>query len=309
MAGSIEQGDYEVLWSNWEPQTLLKECDYSKGTQREFIKFSKLPAEEVERLWLGDLVKKHREKWDEFRNWELGQCAKLYSEVIRQAGNKSGRDAWFVLCAPQDSFINDDNYRNSSFQMLRGGDLPAIFQAWSYHHVPKSDTRFSYHDRMGWYLVARSAWLRRYTDEQLGTDRESMLSCVYGHAQTSGRAGYFVPEDLAWRYLGGVMAGCDVAINYAKWTIWDARWASKIARINTRIARWDDYLLRGKPQTKHVVIPVSPYPQTIPESVKPVDHNMAGVWGKPEYLFSFECEKDDSRLIVLGNNWHFGDCF
>ena len=56
-AGSIEQVDYEVLWSNWEPQTLLKEWDYSEGTQREFIKFSKLPVEEVERLWLCDLVK------------------------------------------------------------------------------------------------------------------------------------------------------------------------------------------------------------------------------------------------------------
>jgi hypothetical protein len=187
--------------------------------------------------------------------------------------------------------------------------LPAVFQTWSYHHVPKSDTRFPYNDRMGWYLVARSGWLRRYTDEQLGTDRKSILSCVYGHAQTGGRAGHFVPEDLAWRHIGGVMAGCNVAINYAEWTIWDGRWASEMARVNTRITHWEEYLLRGKPQTKHVVIPVSPYPQTIPETVTPADHNMAGVWGKPEYLFSFEYEKDDSRLIVLGNNWHYGDCF
>ena len=46
-------------------------------------------------------------------------------------------------------------------------------------------------------MVVRNAWLRRCTDEQLGTDRESMLRCVYGHAQTGGRSGYFVPEDLA----------------------------------------------------------------------------------------------------------------
>lgn len=309
MAHSIEQGDYEALWSNWEPQTLLKEWDYSERTRREFIKYSKLPAEEVERLWLDDLVLKYREKWEEFRNWEVGQCAKLYAETIRQAGKKAGRDTRFVLCAPQDCFMILDNFTDVSFQVLRGGDLPVVFQTWSYHHVPKSDTRFPYHDRMGWYMVARGGWMRRYLDEQLGFERESLVSCVYGHAQTGGRAGYFVPEDLAWRHLGGVMAGCDVAINYAEWTIWDGRWASEMARVNTRIARWEEYLLRGQPQTKHVVIPVSPYPQTIPEDVTPSDHDLAGVWGKPEYLFSFEYERNGSRLIVVGNNWHFGDCF
>jgi len=309
MARSVEKGDYDGLWANWEPQTLLKEWDYSEQTRREFIKHSKLPAEEVEQLWLDDLVNKYREKWDAFRNWELGQCAKLYSETIRNAGKKAGRDAWFTMAAPQDAYINYDTYKDSPFQMLRGGDLPAVFQTWSYHHVPKSDARFPYNDRMGWYLVARAGWLRRYADEQLGADRKSLVSCVYGHAQTGGRAGYFVPEDLAWRHLGSVMAGGNVAINYAEWTIWDGRYASEMARVNTRIARWEDHLLRGKTQTKHVVIPVSPYPQTIPETVTPADQNTAGLWGKPEYLFSFEYEKDDSRLVVLGNNWIFGDCF
>ena len=309
LARSIAEGNYEGLWANWEPQTLLNEWDYSEQTRREFIKHSGLPAEEVEQLWLDDLVKKHREKWDAFRNWELGQCAKLYSETIHNAGKKSGRDAWFTLCAPQDNYFIYDSFKDASFQMLSGGDLPAVFQTWSYHHVPKSDSRYPYNDRMGWYLVARAGWLRRYCDEQLGANRKSLVSCVYGHAQTGGRAGYFVPEDLAWRHLGSVMAGCNVAINYAEWTIWDGRYASEMARANTRIARWEDYLLRGKTQTKHIVIPVSPYPQTIPETITPDAQNMSGLWGKPEYLFSFEYEKDGSRLIVLGNNWHFGDCF
>ena len=82
-----------------------------------------------------------------------------------------------------------------------------------------------------------------------------------------------------------------------------------MARVNIRIARWEEYLLRGKTQTKHLVSPVSPYPQTISETVTPDSHSMGGTWGKPEYLFSFEYERAGSRLIVLGNNWHFGDCF
>ena len=309
MARSIAEGNYEGLWANWEPQTLLNEWDYSEQTRREFIKYSGLPAEEVEQLWLDDLVKKYRAKWDAFRNWELVQCAKLYSETIHNAGKQSNREAWFTMCAPQDNYHIYDSFKDVSFQMLSGGDLPAVFQTWSYHHVPKSDSRYPYNDRMGWYLVARAGWLRRYCDEQLGVDRKSLVSCVYGHAQTGGRAGYFVPEDLAWRHLGTVMAGCNVAINYAEWTIWDGRYAAEMARVNTRIAHWEDYLLRGQTQTKHVVLPVSPYPQTIPETVTPAAHDMAGAWSKPEYLFSFEYEKDGSRLIVLGNNWHFGDCF
>ena len=38
-----------------------------------------------------------------------------------------------------------------------------------------------------------------------------------------------------------------------------------------------EHLLRGMAQTNHVVIPVSPYPQTISEDVTPTDQGIAGV--------------------------------
>ena len=85
------------------------------------------------------------------------------------------------------------------------------------------------------------------------------LICIqhfaYGWAQVGGQAGFYVPEDLALRHLSGPMAGLDVALNYAEWTIWDGRYATEMARANTRIARWERYTLEGKIRSDHVVIP------------------------------------------------------
>ena len=305
LAQSVERGDYEVIRANWEPR--MAKLDYSEGSKEEFVWWSGMPAGEVERLWLDELVEKHPRKWWEFRNWELGQVVKTYTQVMQEAGRKAGRDARLMISTPQDWFVVDDGM-NTSCQILRWGDMPYIPQTWSYHHMPKTDRRFPYNDRMGYYMVQRCGWVRRYVDEKFGTDREALLCCAYGWEQVGRRAGYFVPEDLAWRHLSGVMAGLDVARNYAEWTIWDGRYATEMARVNTRIARWEEHLLRGKIQTRHVVVPVSPYPEEIPDDVKPADHEMGGQWAEG-YLFSFEYQKNGSRLIAVGNNWHFGDCF
>lgn len=308
IAGSIERGDYQVLWANWEPR--MSDLDYSDGSKREFIAWSKLPKAEVEQLWLDELVKKYPKQWWEFRNWELGQVVKTYSDVIRQAGEKAGRpNTRFMFCLPQDCMVLDDDVNVVPWQALRWGDMPGIMQTWSYHHTPRSNRRFPSNDKMIHYMVQRCGWVRRYVDEKLGEDRDVLLGCTYGWEQTGGRAGFFVPEDLAFRHLSGPMGGMDVAINYAEWTVWDGRYASELARANTRIARWENYTLKGKTQSQHVVIPVSPYPQQIPQDASPADHIITGGWPGGRYVHSQEYEQEGSRLIAVANNWHFGDCF
>ncbi|MAE67600.1 MAG: hypothetical protein CMJ18_25370 [Phycisphaeraceae bacterium] len=309
IARSVERGDYEVLWANWEPRMSEQDRDYSDGSKREFVKWSKLPEDEVERLWLDELIRKYPKNWWHFRNWELGQVVRIYSDVVREAGARTGRDTRFMICMPQDMMMIDDNVEPYAWQGLRWGDMPIIMQTWSYHNTPRSDRRFPKIDKMAHYLVRRSGWVRRYVDQQLGPDRQVQLGCVYGWEQTGGRAGFFVPEDLALRHLAIAMAGLDVTINYAEWTVWDGRYATEMARVNTRIARWERFTLMGKTQSKHVLVPASPYPQQISEDATPSDQLMDGGWPGGGYLQSYEYEQDDKRLIAVINNWHFGDCF
>ena len=307
IAASVERGDYDVLWANWEPH--LDERDYSDRSQSEFFKWSDLAPDQINNLWLDGLVKKYPEMWWEFRNWELGQVVKTYSDVIREAGESAGRDTRFMICLPQDCMILDDDYTLVPWQALRWDDLPVILQTWSYHNMPRSDQRFPQNDKMIQDMVARSAWVRRYIDEELGRDREMWLGCTYGWEQTEGRASYYVPEDLAFRQLSGPMTGCEVAINYAEWTVWDGRYATALAHAHTRIARWEEYTLRGRIQSKHTVAPVSPYPQNIPDDVKPSNRHIHGSWPGGNYVYTYEYRKNDSRLVAIANNWHFGDVF
>jgi hypothetical protein len=187
--------------------------------------------------------------------------------------------------------------------------MPYIIQTWSYHNTTRSDRRFPCIDNMAYYMGRRCGWVRRYLDEKLGTGRKALLGCAYGWEQLGASAGFYVPEDLAFRHLSGPMAGLDVAINYAEWTVWDGRYATELARANTRITRWEAYTLQGEIQSRHVVIPASPYPQHVPETAGPTDHLIDGGWGTPGYLLSYEYERDGSRLIAVANHWHFGDCF
>ena len=309
IAESVARGEYDVLWANTEPRMNLSDRDYSDGSRREFAKWSKLPREEVDRLWLDELISKYPKKWWHFRTWELGQVVKTYSDVVRDAGRQSGRDTRFMICMPQDYMMLDDNIDPYAWQALRWDELPGIMQTWSYHNTPRSDQRFPSIDKMPHYMVRRCGWVRRYLDEQLGADRRVLLGCAYGWEQTGGLAGFYVPEDLALRHLCAPIAGLEIAINYAEWTIWDGRYAAEMARVNSRIARWESFTLEGRTRNDHVLVSASPYPQQISEDVTPSDQLMDGGWPGGGYLQSYEYEKDGARLIAVINNWHFGDCF
>jgi len=297
------------LCSNWEPYRLLKTGCESGRSRDEFIKWSKLPADEVKAQWPAGIRKMHPKRYREFLNWQLGRVTKMMAQMTADAGRAAGIDSRVTFWMSNDAIWNPpDNLLKSPICTQAWGDLPCNLLTWSYYYVPRAEQSKPETDRFGAPQVVRCSALARHLDRLFGRDRKIRLGCLYGFDQVGGH-GYYLPEQVAFLHLSTIFAGMSIAQNYAEWPIWDGRYAQEIARSNTRIARWEELILKGEKSRQHIVVPASPYPQTIPEAVKPSDQELKGGWAQPGYLFSFEYQLDDRRLITVANTWDNGDCF
>jgi len=300
----IAQQRFSAYWSNWEPYAFLTDGDYSARSRDEFVAWSGLQADEVAKGWPLDTVKTYASQWRRFRNWELGQVARVLADEIAKAGKEAGLDTRLALGMSNDSiWATTDEHACSA---LEWGDMPYWLQTWNYYFTPNSEGPWPVSDRSGAPQVLRAAGLARWLDRQFGPARKVKLGCLYGWDQTGG-GGYFLPEQLGFLHLSTVFGGMRNAQNYAEWTVWDGRYAREIALANTRIARWEDIILNGAKQRTHVAVPLAPYPQETPDSVKPEDQE-TGPWEQPGRLFTYEYHKDGKALVLAANAWNNGPC-
>ncbi|HRU05208.1 MAG TPA: hypothetical protein P5137_05470 [Candidatus Brocadiia bacterium] len=306
----MASGDMTTVWANWEPYSYLADGDYSARTMQEFIRWSGLPADDVSKGWSTETVKKHALKWKQFKAWELGEVTRTLADEVAKIGREAKAPARFTVCLSNDAIWTTEITPGSHpFAVPLWGDMPYNLQTWQYYYVPDASGAYPVSDRSCAPQVVRSSELARFLDRLFGPDRKVRAGCVYGWDQTGGHDGFFLPEQLGFLHLSTVFAGSANSQNYAEWPIWDGRYAQQAAIANTRIARWEDMILKGKKVREHVVIPVSPYPQSVPVDVKPSDQELKGDWEQPGYLYSFEYQKDGARLITVANTWDYGDVF
>jgi len=295
----------EVLLSNWEPYGFASGCRSERNFDA-FVAWSKLDPATVRQAWPAKVDKQFAQQWKAFNKWQIGQTMGELARYVDDARKRLGRQARFGIWASNDAFYAPDH----AMELLVWGDLPIDMMTWQYYFVPTEQGVFPPSDRMCAVQVVRSAAMRRFTDKKIPGRKHLRIGCIYGWDQTSGRSGFFLPEQLAFLHMSTVLAGAQITHNYAEYPIWDGRYAAAIAHANDRIARWETYTLTGKQINQHVVVPRSPsYPQQVDENVTPADQQPGGEWLHPDYLFSYGYQLDDKRLIAVANTWDNGECF
>ena len=299
---SLAEGSFTTMWSNWEPYAQLKDGDFSEGSMKEFIRWSGLPGAEVREGWPDAVLKKHPLKWKTFRNWELGRIVRVLSKETSGAGSNAG----FAVAMSNDAIWA--SIKDHGCSALDWGDMPYTLQTWQYYWVADGSGKWPVSDRSCAVQVIRSAAIARHIEKSFGRDHQVRLGCLYGHDQTGGD-GYYHPEQLGFLHLSTVLAGMRNAQNYAEWPILDGRYALAMASANSRIARWERFILEGQKQRRHTVLPVSPFPQRVPANVMPTEQEPGG-WGfQPVFISSYEYRKGARRVFAVANMWDFGDCF
>ncbi|MFA7231857.1 MAG: hypothetical protein WC071_11360, partial [Victivallaceae bacterium] len=94
---ALENNSADSIMCNWEPYMFdFKGC-FCPRCKEEFIKYSGLPADEVNNVWPKEVIVKYKDQWIKFRSWQHGQICSTLDKTISQLGQKAGKpDAHFV---------------------------------------------------------------------------------------------------------------------------------------------------------------------------------------------------------------------
>lgn len=308
IADQITSANVTGLWVNFEPHRYSRTGCQSERNRDEFIEWSKLPREEVLAAWPNDIPKKYPEQWRNFLNWQLKESVRVVNDVLEEKGRQFNTRPRLYIATSNDFITSSPD---DPLYVLGWGDMPIGLQTWSFYFVPHYAEKKPQTDRPGAVQVTRFRAFDDILDEKLGANRQLIWGGLYGWDQTGG-GGFFYPEQLGFLHESTIMAGAENVQNYAAWTVWDGRYATAMAKANASIARWEEFTMNGKKQRQHVVIPVTPYPQAVPATVKPADQEILGDWGSERektYIYSFEYALAAKRLFIIANTWSEGDVF
>jgi hypothetical protein len=204
---TVKAKTLSAVCANWEPYRLLSTGCESERSRDEFIRWSKLPADEVKAEWPDGVRAKRLKLYREFLNWQLGQVTKTLAETVSEAGKATGVESRMTFWMSNDALQNPpDNLLESPISVQAWGDVPCNLLTWNYYYVPKAESAKPEIDRFGAPQVVRSGALTRHLDRIFGQNRQMRLGCLYGFDQTGGY-GYFLPEQVGFLHLSTVLAG------------------------------------------------------------------------------------------------------
>ncbi len=308
LADQINTDNVQSLWVNLEPYDYTTLGCQSEKNRDEFIKYAKLPADEVKAAWPDGIAQKYLKPWREFRNWQVEQIVRTLIEVIDSKGAQLNTKPFLSFGISKSRMFPSPG--DDPVSTVDWGDLPICQQTWSYRETPYTNNPEHVGAHLGAAQIMQSALLAIHYPAALPSNHKMVLGCLYGWDQTGRGTGFYYPEQLEVLHASTALFGLANVQNYAAWPVWDGRYASAISKANDRIARWEPFTVKGRMQRKHTFHPKSYYfPQKVADTVTPAEQEIVRDFDKPAHLFTTEYEKDGRRLIVVANTWIYGDCY
>ena len=154
---------------------------------------------------------------------------------------------------------------------------------------------------------ATALQVREFLRERLPADRQPALYAFpYGTYE-----GATEPEAIAFELLTYFLDGYRGALVYLFPGGYDARHWRALGDANTQIARFESFVMQGRPQNRHTVQPVTPLPPPDPRFLQSgcMGAAAAARWQDASLLQSWEFEREGQRLFAVGNFWERGECF
>ncbi|MCE5240053.1 hypothetical protein LLH23_16450 [bacterium] len=300
----------DQLMCNWEPYMYVGKGCYCSRCQEEFQAFSKLPAAEVEATWPRTVAEKHGEVLRRFRRWQHAQFMATLEETVQALGKEAGREM---------HFIPELHYGLLTSGWEKSGDagefaavdyldkLPA-FNAWGpYNWYVFGRGPYEYVRGLHLNCHATALQVKDFLRSRLPADKQpDLYAFPYGTYE-----GATEPEAIGFELQTYFLDGYRGAIVYLYPGGYDARHWRAIAAANTQIARFEPFVMQGRPARRHKVQPVTPLPPPDPRFLQSGCMAAADVerWQQASLLQSWEFERDDQRLFAVGNFWERGECF
>ena len=299
------------IMPNWEPYGFdFKGC-FCPRCKEEFIKYSKLPREEVESRWPKSIVTSYRDTWIKFRSQQHAMMMETLEKTVNELGRKAGKDSHFMPEVAWSYFIENSNSEAGQYNPADFLTKLPWIEAWGPYIFQPFTKPYEYYTGIHLITFAAARDIRKFVADRVPdqAQRPNLIAFPHGYQLNDWVT---EPEALAFDCLCFFLNGWEGAFAYYFPRGYDQRYWADLAEVNSQIAEYENYVFKGKRNFSANVAAVSPLPaanfpkswaeggnflQKLPE--------LAGA----SLLQCVSYELDNRMMIAAGNFWLKGEIF
>ena len=301
----------DQVMSNWEPYMFNFKGCFCNRCKAEFIKYSKIPASEVDKAWPKDVLVKYRDKWIKFRSWQHGQLVKTLEKAINKIGKESGKDSHFIPEIAWSSLTEGGrDHFNQNDPRDYMDSLPVI-EPWGPYIFFDYSRPYIYNT--GIHLITYEAGknIKKYVAKYVPDAQKRPELIAFPHGLQCD-TWVTEPEALSFEILCYFVNGWEGAFLYYMPRGYDARWWNSVTEANRKISAYEDFVFKGKRINTAKVKAVSPIPTSkLPRFWREGGNFLQKIpsLADAKLLNAVEFKLGDKRLVAVGNFWQKAECF
>lgn len=306
----IRNGTAENIMPNWEVYMFdFKGC-FCPRCKEEFILYSRLPKEDVDKKWPKSISDSYRDTWIRFRSWQHGKLVQTLEQTISELGRKAGNDSHFIPEVGWNYYLNNwragEQYSPADYL----DKLPWI-EVWGPYLCHRFTQPYGYNTgtHLITYLAARD--IKKFVADRVPdpAKRPKLIAFPHGY---QGDDWVTEPEAPGFEYLCFFLNGWEGAFAYYFPRGYDQRYWGELAKTNTTIAEYENYVFKGKRSVSATAEIVTPVPATNFPQASGGEFDFQKKLpdlGNASLLQCVSYELDDRHMVAAGNFWQKGEIF
>ncbi|MBQ6599682.1 MAG: hypothetical protein IJH79_19205 [Lentisphaeria bacterium] len=291
---------YDSLMPNWEPYIFDSQGCFCPRCRDEFIAWGKgkVNDAEVRAIW-PKVMRKYPSEWKRFRSIQHGYLVVTLEQTVNALGRQIGKDSHFVPEISFDSVLPGGSEYAAQYDPIDYmSEIPWI-EPWGPYFGHTMKTNYVYHPTAPVHYWIYAKEMRDYV-----RSHSRKMPKMIGFPSATVDSMRIVEGDvLAMNLLSFFVRGWEGAFPYYFPGGYDYRYWGPLAKANSRIAAYEDYIRLGKDISDRVGITgKTPLPKPFFEKQRSEKE-----WQQAVHFRAFEHQ--GKILVAIGNFWQKGEHF
>ncbi|KKR02957.1 MAG: hypothetical protein UT30_C0043G0002 [Candidatus Uhrbacteria bacterium GW2011_GWF2_39_13] len=302
----VEERAFDSVMSNWEPFMFSFKGCFCQRCKEDFAQYSRLPMAEVEKEWPSEILIKRREIWIKFRAWQHGQVVKTLENMINGLGREAGIEAHFIPYVMFLMFVPYSKFYDAQISLEEWADKLPYIGSWGPYCWWDFSKTHLYNTGQHIVMHKMNTEVRNFLNTYVPKDKRPKL-IGYPHVY-QGNTYVTQPERIAFDSLTYFVNGWDGNSLYVFPKGYDARYWNAVALVNTIIAKFEKFTLRGEKVYNYKYKLETPVPKIAPK-YRYMPEKVLLRKDDAEIVQFWEYQNGEERFFVVGNFWEKGECF
>ena len=307
----VSKDTADNIMPNWEPYMFdFKGC-FCPRCKEEFILYSKLPREDINKKWPNSIIASCKDSWIKFRSWQHAMMLQTLEQTINELGRKAGKDAHFMPEVGWSYFIENTNHEGGQYNPADYLDKLPWIEVWGPYIFQPFTKPYEYYTGIHLisYMGARD--MKKFVADRVPDQakRPKLIAFPHGYQCNDWVT---EPEALGFEYLCFFLNGWEGVFAYYFPRGYDQRYWGELAKTNNAIAEYENYVFKGRRDLSANTVIVSPAPApNFPKSWNEGGNFLQKLpdLANASLLQCVSYELDNRRLIATGNFWLKGEIF